>query len=67
MAEAPFAPHRERRGRSAGAGLGLSIAKGIVEAHGGRIALDATPAGTRFVIRLPIETGVATVEDAADA
>ena len=67
MADAPFVPHRARRGRGAGAGLGLSIAKGIVEAHGGRITLDATPPGTRFVIRLPIEAGVIAVEDAADA
>ena len=39
---------------SGGSGLGLSIAKAIVDAHGGEIALDtANDAGTRLTIRLP--------------
>jgi signal transduction histidine kinase len=39
---------------SGGAGLGLAIAKAIVEAHGGSISLDTAPGnGTRFEITLP--------------
>jgi two-component system, OmpR family, sensor kinase len=43
------------RKRGAGAGLGLSIAKGIVAAHGGTMELDQAPRGTCFRINLPIE------------
>jgi two-component system sensor histidine kinase KdpD len=40
----------------AGAGLGLAICRGIVEAHGGRIhAEERTGGGASFVIDLPIE------------
>jgi signal transduction histidine kinase/ABC-type multidrug transport system ATPase subunit len=38
-----------------GAGLGLSIAKGIVLAHGGRISLEDAATGACFLIVLPIE------------
>jgi signal transduction histidine kinase/ABC-type multidrug transport system ATPase subunit len=58
MAKAPFEPARRRRGPTAGAGLGLSIASGIVAAHGGRIELVALPRGTCFRICLPIEAEV---------
>ena len=45
----------EARARDAGgAGLGLAIARDIVERHSGSIAVDATyAAGARFVVRLP--------------
>ena len=36
-----------------GAGLGLAIARGIVEAHEGRIAVHNTGTGCRFEVRLP--------------
>lgn len=38
--------------RSGGAGLGLAIARGIVEAHGGSIAIEDGPGG-RVAIRVP--------------
>jgi signal transduction histidine kinase len=51
----PFEPSRGRRTRSAGAGIGLSIARGIVDAHGGRIELTRAAPGATFRIRLPVE------------
>jgi len=39
-----------------GSGLGLSIARGHVEAHGGKIWLESTPGkGSRFYFSLPLE------------
>jgi signal transduction histidine kinase len=44
---------RERRGS---AGLGLTIVKGIVEAHGGRLAVESQVGeGTSFRIWIPAE------------
>ncbi len=37
----------------AGGGLGLAIARGLVEAHRGEIAVTNTGTGCRFVVRLP--------------
>ena len=42
-----------RQSRTGGAGLGLSIAKEIVELHGGAIAASSSPVYTRFTVKLP--------------
>ncbi len=44
------------------AGLGLSIARGIVEAHAGQIAVQNMARGCQFVIRLPLGRAVAATE-----
>ncbi len=51
----PFYRGDKARARDgSGAGLGLAIAQGIIEAHGGKIDVTSAPGvGTHFVITLP--------------
>jgi signal transduction histidine kinase len=41
-------------GQGGGAGLGLAIARGMVEAHGGEISVGNEEGGCRFTVRLPL-------------
>lgn len=59
---------RETEGRK-GTGLGLFIAKGIIEAHGGQISVESVPGrGTTFYFTLPKyedQPGNTTAEDSS--
>jgi signal transduction histidine kinase len=46
----------EPSGGTTGGGLGLAIAKGLVEAHRGRIGVCNQGSGCRFEVRLPLAT-----------
>ena len=52
-------------GPDEGAGLGLSIARGIVEAHAGRIGVRNVGPGCQFAIWLPVATEGAPARQAA--
>jgi signal transduction histidine kinase len=47
--------HPDAAGGAKGAGLGLSIARGIVQAHGGRIWIESSGGrGATFHVALPL-------------
>jgi len=51
-----FHPFERGRTRAPGTGLGLTIARGFVEAHGGKLWLEdrGTQPGSQFVFTLPL-------------
>ncbi|RMH22922.1 MAG: response regulator [Gemmatimonadetes bacterium] len=59
-----FEPFFSTKDSSEGSGLGLSVVKRIVEAHGGRISVNSGPGeGTCFELLLPIHEGVEASAD----
>lgn len=47
---------KSRSRATGGAGLGLAIARGIIEAHGGEIRLESVPGhGTQFILSIPAD------------
>jgi signal transduction histidine kinase len=55
-----YRPGSEMRRETQGVGIGLSIVKHIVEAHGGRVWVESEPGkGSRFVLELPMATAEA--------
>ncbi|HEY7073398.1 MAG TPA: ATP-binding cassette domain-containing protein [Acidimicrobiales bacterium] len=55
LADRIFEPRVRAAADVAGAGLGLSIARGIVVAHGGTLVAAPARRGARFVVTLPCE------------
>ena len=59
----PFYRGGTGRARPTGMGMGLSIARGLVAAEGGRIAVEnCGDGGARFTIEVPVEIKPAAVQ-----
>jgi signal transduction histidine kinase len=54
-----FRTDRSRNRRTGGIGLGLSLSRKIVEAHGGSLVVESAPdRGTQVTLRLPVGRAV---------
>ncbi|OLC14356.1 MAG: hypothetical protein AUH29_10355 [Candidatus Rokubacteria bacterium 13_1_40CM_69_27] len=63
-----FEPFFTTKPPGEGTGLGLSLCRGIIEAHGGTIEVESEPGrGTTFVIELPVLTRSASARGPADS
>jgi PAS domain S-box-containing protein len=49
-----FDPFFTTKPEGAGTGIGLAVCRGIVEAHGGTIAVDEVEGGASFVVTIPV-------------
>src|SRR2546426_787735 len=59
-----FEPFFTTQPEGEGTGLGLALARGIVEGHGGAIRVESRPGeGARFLIELPVETPPVTHDE----
>lgn len=59
-----YRPDVSRSRANGGSGLGLSIVKSLIQAHGGSITVDSTVGeGTRFRIQLPVAPGSEKIAD----
>jgi PAS domain S-box-containing protein len=60
-----FEPFFTTKPTGVGTGVGLSMCQGVVESHGGRIAIDDTPGGgATFVVTFPSRAAVMAAQNA---
>jgi signal transduction histidine kinase len=67
LAEKIFEPRVRGTTEMAGTGLGLPIARGIVEAHGGTLVVAPADPGASFVVALPADPPPGTTGELAGA
>jgi signal transduction histidine kinase len=60
-----FDPFYTTKAVGQGAGLGLSVCRGIVSAHGGSIVAENLPRGVAILVDLPVSDGAAALPSAS--